>query len=267
MCLASGTTKARDFYELRFDPGYDFERFFGCRGQEDERTRNGSAAIADRKRAIENGPCKGEQMNKRELQREQRRQQKKAHVSYERLCAEQEAELRLKHQREKREREQAAEETDKDVAQLCVMSEIEPNRLASTLREEISNALLFARLLNIPEPIVKGTRARDLLARVFYDWRRQNSPLYNPMTGKFSQRCYSEGEATFEKAWTLLPGEDYDAELNPASFEPQPPPPESHNGGAAVPVPTAAEQLKTFLEQEAPVALFSSEIIPRSGSV
>ena len=83
------------------------------------------------------------------------------------------------------------------------------------------------------------------------------------MTGKFSQRCYSEGEATFEKAWTLLPGEDYDAELSPASFEPQPSP-ESHNGGAAVPVPTAAEQLTSFLEQEAPIAVFSSQVMPRA---
>ena len=194
-------------------------------------------------------------MNKRELQREQRRQQKTAHKGYERLCAQQEREIREKHEREK----DAAEQADRNPNQLCVMSEIEPNRLASTLREEISNALLFARLLNIPEPIVKGTRARDLLARVFYDWRRQNSPLYNPMTGKFSQRCYSEGEATFEKAWTLLPGEDYDAELNPSDFEPKPPP-ESHNGGAAVPVPTAAEQLKSFLEQPSPVAFFHSEV-------
>ena len=199
-------------------------------------------------------------MNKRELQREQRRQQKESQKNYERLCALQEKEIREKHEREK----SAAEKADRNPDQLCVLSEIEPNRLATTLREEIQSALVFAKLLGIAEPIVKGTRARDLLARVFYDWRRQNSPLYNPMTGKFSQRCYSEGEATFEKAWTLLPGEDYDAELNPASFEPQPPPPESHNGGAAVPVPTAAEQLKSFLEQEAPIAVFSSQVMPRA---
>ena len=198
-------------------------------------------------------------MNRRQEERERRRQQKESQKNYERLCALQEKEIREKHEREK----SAAEKADRNPDQLCVLSEIEPNRFAATLREEIQSALVFAKLLGIAEPIVKGTRARDLLARVFYDWRRQNSPLYNPMTGKFSQRCYSEGEATFEKAWTLLPGEDYDAELNPASFEPQPSP-ESHNGGAAVPVPTAAEQLTSFLEQPSPVAFFHSEVAPRA---
>jgi hypothetical protein len=197
-------------------------------------------------------------MNRRQEERERRRQQKESQKNYERLCALQEKEIREKHEREK----SAAEKADRNPDQLCVLSEIEPNRFAATLREEIQSALVFAKLLGIAEPIVQGTRARDLLSRTFYEWRRQNSPLYNPLTGKCSQHCYSEGEPTFERAWTFLPGEDYDAELNPSDFEPKPPP-ESHNGGAAVPVPTAAEQLKSFLEPEAPVALFSSEIAPR----
>lgn len=202
-------------------------------------------------------------MNKREAERQRRREERAAHQGYEKLCAQQDAEIKRKHQQEQNlnRRAQLAEENGFDLQYPGCVPEI--GTPAENLQHELASAIFWAKLLGIENPAgVEGqTTLTDLCRRIFYEFtgERHDARMWNPYSQKFSQEWHYRCKERFEDGWRKFPESD-DLLLSPANFEPQ-----SNNGGSgsAVSVPTAAEQLTSFLEQKAPVAFFSSEVIPR----
>jgi hypothetical protein len=109
---------------------------------------------------------------------------------------------------ERIERQKQADYADGDVNRLCILSEIEPDRLATTIAQEVASAVVFARLLGVA--IDPDQTVFDFLEKVFVEWRKQDAPLFNPISGKFSPVFYCDKKRNFRKEWAFLdPATDY----------------------------------------------------------
>lgn len=187
-----------------------------------------------------------------------------------RLKAERRGEQTQQHEREmkQRELERRIAWTDEDAEQLCVMSEIEPNRFATTIQEEVDNARLFAKLLGIPDDAIDPQmNVYDFLEMVFSEWREQGSPLFNPLSQKFSPHFVNRSKKSFPKGWTFLdPATDYKRPLSDFhKTEVVPFGPTEPNDPLAPPSPTAddlSKELRRLNEQSGPLMYYTAKIMP-----
>jgi hypothetical protein len=215
----------------------------------------------------------------RELDRQARREQKEANERYEALCHKLDAEHRRQAD-ELRERERQAEWADENPDLCCMLSELEPDVFATNVHEEVQSALTFAVLLGVE--VNPSQQVYDFIEEVFVAWNKLGRPLLNSISRRFSpltitvrmERRSKDGplkpsasaaRKEFKRTFVCLepitdyfcPLADYieaSAPIAPVEVEP-------------VVVAPNAPQVAQYESsaRNAPLALFSSQIIPYAG--
>lgn len=102
-----------------------------------------------------------------------------------------------------------------------ILSEVELDRYAGSLREEIQNAMYWCRLLNAPYArlIQPGkTTAREFLKATYEVWAERGFPRLNPISRQLNYEFTGNFSLTFEQMWRFLPGEDYDAPIRLSDY-------------------------------------------------
>jgi hypothetical protein len=174
--------------------------------------------------------------------------------------------LRIAQENEKKAR--AAEESGLGLLYPGCVPETGQN--AETLEDELASAIVWAKLLKIENPAgTEGqTTLADLCRRIFYEFERNDFKMWNPYSQSFSSWTYCpRKDATFDKGgWTKIQGSDTFL-LKAADF--------AEGESKADPEPDVPVQPLTSVQEfqkwtatngDAPIALFSSEVVPHEGS-
>jgi hypothetical protein len=152
---------------------------------------------------------------------------------------------------------------------LCLsMGEMTPNVFATTVRDEVESAAVFARLLDVKIDTAQTVMA--FLEDTFVAWTKINRPLLNPISQRFSphttkvqmerqtaryssplQPSASKARKLFREKWEFVtPQTDY---LRPLADFLTP-------VEVAAPSQPAVENVEVPQSDRAPIALFSSTI-------
>lgn len=205
-----------------------------------------------------------------------------------RLRGEQAASFRSNNDRRLKEQQRKVdiELADLDPDRCLLLSEIEPNRFASTFAEEVSSALVFANLLGVEVDL--DQTLLEWLQKIYVEWYKLKLPLLNPISRSFSPHVVKikyaynirRGERIkvpsakaalkrFNEQWVLLsPETEYFRPLR--DFIPQTPVPAAELPSASPPAatpPMAQGSLERSDQQdgESPTLLYRASITPRAG--
>jgi hypothetical protein len=214
----------------------------------------------------------------RELDRETRREQKEANERYEALCHKLDAEHRRQGE-ELRERERQAEWANENADMCYMLSELEPDVFATSVREEVESAITFAVLLGVE--VNPSKQVYDFIEEVFVAWNKLGRPLLNSISRRFSpltikvrmERRSKDGplkvsasaaRKEFKRTFVCLePITDY---FRPLTDYIEAPPPIAPVVVEPVVVVPLAPQFEHFESTpRTPAALFSSQVIPYAG--